>query len=306
VSRAGGACYGPRVSDIRDIVTRFAPSPTGHLHLGHAHSALVGWQAARRAGGRFLLRIEDIDQMRCRPEFTAAILEDLAWLGLDWDGPVRVQSEHLADYRAALDQLTRQGVTYPCFCTRADIQAEMARADAAPHGPDGPLYPGTCRALAEAERAARMAAGVPFALRLDAGRAGMLAGPVFWHDEVAGRVTAEAVSHGDVVLARKDAPTTYHLAVTVDDALQGVTLVTRGEDLFAATHVHRLLQALLDLPTPRYRHHALITDAGGRRLAKRDRAQTLRALRDSGCSPAEARALAGFSDAISPVGGAGR
>lgn len=303
MSRAGGACYGPRVSNI---VTRFAPSPTGHLHVGHAHSALVGWHAARSAGGRFLLRIEDIDQARCRPEFTAGILKDLAWLGLDWDGPVRIQSEHLADYRGALDRLARQGLTYPCFCTRADIQAEVARADAAPHGPDGPLYPGTCRALAPAEREARMAAGVPFALRLDVARAAAMAGPLTWHDEVAGTVTAEAASHGDVVLARKDAPTSYHLSVTVDDALQGVTLVTRGVDLFAATHVHRLLQALLDLPTPRYRHHKLLTDASGRRLAKRDRAQTLRALRDGGRLPAEVRALAGFADAISRAGGGGR
>ncbi|HKW53453.1 MAG TPA: tRNA glutamyl-Q(34) synthetase GluQRS [Stellaceae bacterium] len=303
MSRAGGACYGREVSDI---VTRFAPSPTGHLHLGHAHSALVGWQAARRAGGRFLLRIEDIDRTRCRPDFTAGILEDLAWLGLDWDGAVRIQSEHLADYRAALDRLAGQGLLYPCFCTRADIQAEVAHADAAPHGPDGPLYPSTCRALARAEREVRIEAGTPFALRLDSRRAAALAGPLSWHDEVAGTVAADTQSHGDVVLARKDAPTSYHLAVTVDDALQGVTLVTRGEDLFATTHVHRLLQALLGLPTPRYRHHKLLTDASGRRLAKRDRALTLRALRDSGRSPGEARALAGFADSISPAGGAGR
>jgi len=291
---------------VSDIVTRFAPSPTGHLHLGHAHSALLGWQAARRAGGRFLVRIEDIDQTRCRPEFTADILDDLAWLGLDWDGPVRVQSEHLADYRDALDRLAGQGLLYPCFCTRTDIQAEVARADAAPHGPDGPLYPGTCRALTPAEREARMATRVPFALRLDGARAAALTGALCWHDEIAGTVVADAASHGDVVLARKDAPTSYHLSVTVDDALQGVTLVTRGEDLFAATHVHRLLQALLGLPTPRYRHHKLLTDAGGRRLAKRDRAQTLRALRDGGRSPAEVRALAGFPDAVSPAGGAAR
>jgi glutamyl-Q tRNA(Asp) synthetase len=291
---------------VSDIVTRFAPSPTGHLHLGHAHSALVGWQAARRAGGRFLLRIEDIDQTRCRPDFTAAILEDLAWLGLDWDGPVRVQSEHIADYRDALDRLAGQGLLYPCFCTRADIQAEVARADAAPHGPDGPLYPGTCRALAPAEREARLAVGAAFALRLDAARAAALVGPLSWQDEIAGTVAADAAGHGDVVLARKDAPTSYHLSVTVDDALQGVSLVTRGEDLFAATHVHRLLQALLGLAVPRYRHHALITDASGQRLAKRDRAQTLRALRDSGRSPAEVRALAGFTDAVSRAGGAGR
>ncbi|HKW55121.1 MAG TPA: glutamate--tRNA ligase family protein, partial [Stellaceae bacterium] len=204
------------------------------------------------------------------------------------------------------DRLARQGLLYPCFCTRADIAAEVARADAAPHGPDGPLYPGTCRALASAERDVRMIAGAPFALRLDAARAAALVGPLSWQDEIAGTITADAAGHGDVVLARKDAPTSYHLSVTVDDALQGVTLVTRGEDLFAATHVHRLLQALLGLPVPRYRHHALITDTGGRRLAKRDRAQTLRALRDSGRSPEEVRALAGFADAVSRAGGAGR
>src|SRR6266851_3798796 len=266
---------------MSDVVTRFAPSPTGHLHLGHAHSALVGWQAARRAGGRFLLRIEDIDRSRCRPEFAAAIREDLAWLGLDW--------------------LARQGLLYPCFCTRSDIKAEVARADAAPHGPEGPLYPGTCRALAPSEREARMAAGAPFALRLDVARAVALVGPQSWQDEVAGTIAADPLSHGDVVLARKDAPTSYHLAVTVDDALQGVTLVTRGEDLFAATHVHRLLQALLGLPTPRYRHHRLITDANGRRFAKRDRAMTLRRLRETGCSPAEARAMAGFADGSGPA-----
>ena len=281
---------------MTDTVTRFAPSPTGHLHLGHAHSALVGWQAARAAGGRFLLRIEDIDRGRCRPEFTAAILDDLAWLGLDWDGSVRVQSEHLADYREALERLKRQGLLYPCFCTRADIKAEMARADAAPHGPEGPLYPGTCRALAPAERAVRMAAGAPFALRLDVAQAAARVGPLAWRDEAAGIIAADPLSHGDVVLARKDAPTSYHLAVTVDDALQGVTLVTRGEDLFAATHVHRLLQALLELPTPRYRHHRLLSDASGRRFAKRDRAMTLRQLRESGRSPGEVRAMAGFAD----------
>jgi glutamyl-Q tRNA(Asp) synthetase len=294
---------------MSDVVTRFAPSPTGHLHLGHAHSALVGWHAARNAGGRFLLRIEDIDTGRCRPEFTAAIIEDLTWLGLDWDGPARVQSAHLADYRGALDRLAHSGVIYPCFCTRADIKAEMARADAAPHGPEGPLYPGTCRALAPAEREARIAAGAPFALRLEMARAVALVGPLSWHDAFAGTVAADPLSHGDVVLARKDAPTSYNLAVTVDDALQGVTLVTRGEDLFAATHVHRLLQALLGLPTPHYRHHPLVTDASGRRFAKRDRAMTLRLLRESGRAPAEVLKMAGFGDgaaAITPAGGADR
>ena len=280
------------------VITRFAPSPTGHLHLGHAHSALVGWHAARSAGGRFLLRIEDIDRSRCRTELSAGIPRDLAWLGLDWDGPVRVQSEHFDHYRRALDQLAAVGLLYPCFCTRAAIKAEVARAAAAPHGAEGPIYPGTCRSLAPAEREQRIAAGAPYALRLDAERARARAGPLWWEDEIAGRVAADPPSHGDVVLARKDTPASYHLAVTVDDALQGVTLVTRGEDLFAATHVHRLLQALLDLPVPRYRHHRLLTDESGRRLAKRDRAATLKALRDAGATPAEVRAMAGFPDAF--------
>src|SRR5579883_605965 len=290
MSRGRLDCYG-RLS-MSDIVTRFAPSPTGYLHLGHAHSALMGWQAARAAGGRFLLRIEDIDGGRCRPEFADAIEEDLAWLGIDWDGPVRRQSQHLEDYGAALHRLETQGLLYPCFCTRAEIKAEIARMNAAPHGPEGPLYPGTCHLLAREERAARMAKGEPFALRLDMAGAVARTGPLWWEDRRAGRVDAEPAEHGDVVLARKDAPTSYHLAVTVDDAIQGVTLVTRGEDLFAATHIHRLLQALLDLPTPRYWHHKLLTDAAGRRYAKRDRALTLRALREAGRSSAEVRAMA--------------
>src|SRR5690606_10125529 len=218
------------------IVTRFAPSPTGRLHLGHAYSALFAWKAARGAGGRFLLRIEDIDEGRCRPEHVNGILEDLAWLGLDWDGPVRRQSAHLDDYAKALARLDEAGLLYPCFCTRAEIQAEIAAAGGAPHGPDGPLYPGTCRHLDVGRRAERMAAGEPFALRLDMGRAVAAAGPLEWRDRATGMVRAAPERFGDVVLARKDVPTSYHLAVTVDDALQSVTLVTRGRDLFEATH----------------------------------------------------------------------
>ncbi len=275
------------------IVTRFAPSPTGYLHLGHAYAALLGWRAARDAGGRFLLRIEDIDRARCREEFVGAIVEDLAWLGLDWDGAVRRQTEHFDDYRDALGRLAAAGLVYPCFCTRAAIKAEIARAEAAPHGAEGPLYPGTCRHLSEDERERRIDAGEGFALRLDMAKAlsrvGPLGWPLDWEEEGRGRIPAAPESLGDVVLARKDTPTSYHLAVTVDDALQGVTLVTRGADLFAATHLHRLLQALLGLPTPRYRHHPLLTDAEGRRLAKRDRALTLRALRARGVLPDELR-----------------
>ena len=276
-----------------DVVTRFAPSPTGLLHLGHAYSALFAWVCARGADGRFLLRIEDIDRGRCRPEFTDAILEDLAWLGLDWDGPVRRQSEHFDDYRHALDRLAAMGLIYPCFCTRSEIQAEISRAGAAPHGSEGPLYPGTCRARSAADRQARIAAGESYALRLDMAQAAARAGPLEWEDSEAGRVAADPLSHGDVVLARKHTPASYHLAVTVDDAIQGVTLVTSGRDLFGATHVHRLLQALLDLPTPRYWHHRLLTDASGNRFAKRDRSQTLRALREAGKTPAEVRDMAG-------------
>ena len=240
--------------------------------------------------------MEDIDIGRCRPEFDAGILEDLAWLGLDWEEPVRRQSDHLEDYRAVLEQLTTMGLLYPCFCTRAEIRAEIARAASAPHGPDGPLYPGTCRALGAEARAEYMAAGRPYALRLDVAAAAARAGPLTWHDRARGEISADPALHGDVVLARKDIATSYHLAVTLDDAAQGVTLVTRGEDLFPATHVHRLLQALLDLPVPEWQHHALLADAEGRRLAKRDDALSLRALREAGKTPAEVRALAGFTE----------
>jgi glutamyl-Q tRNA(Asp) synthetase len=276
------------------IVTRFAPSPTGLLHLGHAHSALAGWRRARAAGGRFLLRLEDIDPGRCRPEFAQAILEDLAWLGLDWDGPVRVQSAHLADYAAVLAGLAARGLVYPCFCTRAEIAREVAASAAAPHGPDGPLYPGTCRHLAPEARAARIAAGEPHALRLDMARAlAEVAAPLDFEEAGEGRRRCDPARFGDAVLGRKDAPASYHLCVTHDDALQGVTLVTRGLDLQPATDLHRLLQALLGWPAPAYAHHPLLTDTAGRRLAKRDRAATLRDLRAAGRSPAEVRAMAG-------------
>lgn len=271
------------------IVTRFAPSPTGYLHLGHAASALAGYEAARQAGGRFLLRIEDIDGGRCRPEYEAAIYEDLAWLGLAWEQPVRRQSEHMDDYAATLDRLKQADLVYPCFCTRRDI-AEAVRA---PHleraGPDGPLYPGLCRGLSATVRAERMAGGEPYALRLDAARAASRLGPLAWHETGEGPIAVDPLLFGDVVLARKDVPASYHLAVVVDDALQGVTLVTRGRDLYAATHIHRTLQALLGLATPQYRHHPLITDSAGQRLAKRHDALSIRALRAEGVSPAELR-----------------
>jgi glutamyl-Q tRNA(Asp) synthetase len=279
------------------IVTRFAPSPTGYLHLGHVFSALEGWRAARKTDGRFLLRIEDIDRGRCREEYTAAIIEDLAWLGLDWDGTVRRQSEHFDDYRAALDRLDAFGVLYPCFCTRREIQAEIARAGGAPQGEAGPAYPGTCRLLDPEERRARQRSGQDYALRLDLTRALALTGPLDWIEEGGRephRFRADPGLLGDVVLARKDTPASYHLAVTVDDALQGMTLVTRGEDLLPATHIHRVLQGLLGLRAPRYRHHPLLRDPSGRRLAKRDHALTIRAMRAAGLLPEEVigRALA--------------
>ena len=276
------------------IVTRFAPSPTGRLHLGHAYSALFAEAAARQSNGRFLLRIEDIDPARCRPEFEQGILEDLSWLGLQWETPVRRQSDHLGDYRAALERLESAGLLYPCFCSRKEIQAEIARAVVAPHGPEGPLYRGTCRALSASERKSRISLGRPYALRLDVAAGLARTGPLTWQDLDRGVILAEPQLLGDVVLGRRDAPASYHLAVTLDDDLQGVNLVTRGEDLLAATHVHRLLQSLLDLATPAYRHHRLLTNDKGERLAKRDGAMTLAALRQAGNTPAEVRAITGF------------
>jgi glutamyl-Q tRNA(Asp) synthetase len=273
-----------------EIVTRFAPSPTGYLHLGHAHAALFAWHRARAAGGRFLLRIEDIDPTRCRPDFTEAILEDLAWLGLDWDGEVRVQSRHLSDYRGTLDALAARGLLYPCFCTRADIAREVAASASAPHGPDGPLYPGTCRRMSSSERASRIARGEAHALRLDMEAA--LDGPLDFEEEGT-RFACDPTRFGDAVLARKDVPASYHLCVTHDDALQGVTLVTRGVDLRPATDLHRLLQSLMGWPAPRYAHHPLITDESGRRLAKRNHATTIRDLRAQGVTPVEVRRRAG-------------
>lgn len=283
------------------IVTRFAPSPTGFLHLGHVASAMVGWRCGREANGRFLLRIEDIDPTRCRPEFAAAIEEDLAWAGLDWDGPVRVQSAHLPDYRAVLASLAEQGLLYPCFCTRAAIQREVQEAASAPHAPDGSLrYPGTCRRLSAAEREERIAAGLPHVLRLDMAAALRAVAAPLWFDDLRhGRVICAPDRFGDVVLARRDAPASYHLCVTHDDAVQGVTLVTRGDDLLAATDVHRVLQAVMGWPAPQYLHHPLLTDAAGRRLAKRDQAVSLRALRGMGVSAAELRRRATLAFSLS-------
>lgn len=283
-------------------VTRFAPSPTGYLHLGHAFAALYAADLAARSGGRFLVRIEDTDRTRARTEYEAAIFEDLTWLGLSWERPVRRQSEHFADYAGALERLKNLGCAYPCFCTRKEIEAEFAASVNAPHGPDGPIYPGTCRGLAGTERERRLVRGDQHAWRLDVAKAIARIGAALSFEELGGGPAAErgtiAVTpslFGDFVLARKDAPASYHLAVVVDDALQGVTLVTRGNDLFAAAHVHRLLQALLQLPVPRYSHHRLILDAAGKRLAKRDQATTLKHLRADGWTPARVRDALGLT-----------
>jgi glutamyl-Q tRNA(Asp) synthetase len=267
---------------VISTVTRFAPSPTGRLHVGHAFSAMLGHDFAREGGGHFLIRIEDIDPGRCREEFIDAIYEDLRWLGLEWDGAVLRQSERLPLYAEALERLRHMGLLYPCFCTRRDIAASAS----APHGPEGPVYPGTCRDLRENERDRRIASEA-HCWRIDMAEATRRTGPLVWDDSRAGEIAADPLSHGDVVLARKDAPVAYHLAVTIDDAAQGVTDVVRGEDLFAATHVHRLLQGLLDLPTPAYHHHALLLDADGRRLAKRNGAPSLADLRAQGRDPEE-------------------
>jgi glutamyl-Q tRNA(Asp) synthetase len=273
-------------------VTRFAPSPTGLLHLGHAYSALFAHDVAQREVGRFLLRIEDIDPIRCKPEFTAAIYEDLKWLGLTWEEPVRCQSKHMHQYAALLFKLRDQKVLYPCFCTRSDVVAEAAAAGHAPHiGPDGPIYPGTCRNLSDTEAAEKLAEHKTANWRLNVAKALAITGPLTWHDRAKGTIAAKPQDFGDVVLARKDVPTSYHLSVTVDDHLQGITLVTRGEDLFRSTDIHRLLQALLEFETPDYHHHTLLVDADGKRFAKRDKSVTLRALRESGLSPENVRKI---------------
>lgn len=272
------------------IVTRFAPSPTGLLHLGSAHAALFAWRRARAQGGRFLLRIEDIDTQRCRPEFTTAILQDLAWLGLDWDGEVRVQTQHVAEYDAVIATLAARGLAYRCWCSRADIEAHgSAPHGPAPHSPalhgqEGPVYPGTCRHLSAAEQSAR--GGLAFAWRLDVEAA----------LRETGAMPRDPRPFGDVVIGRKHTPGSYHLCVTHDDAIQGVTLVTRAVDLEPATAIHNLLQRLMGWPIPDYEFHPLLTNADGTRLSKRDRAVGIRALREDGHTPAQVRALAGFAD----------
>jgi glutamyl-Q tRNA(Asp) synthetase len=278
-------------------VFRFAPSPNGYLHLGHAYSALLNRRLAEDSGGRLLLRIEDIDPERSRPAFEAAILEDLAWLGLVWEQKPRRQSDHMADYRAALDELTRRGLAYPCFCSRAEIAEACAARKDFPRDPDSaPLYPGTCRPLSPAERESRISGGARFSLRLDMTRAqAEIAAPLTFrefHETRDGMdVVAAPALWGDALIGRRDAPASYHLACTLDDSLQGVTDVVRGADLEAATGLHRLLQALLGLRTPDYHHHRLVLDEQGRKLAKSKSALPLRRLRAEGATPESLRAL---------------
>jgi glutamyl-Q tRNA(Asp) synthetase len=284
-------------------VFRFAPSPNGYLHLGHALSALSNFDLARAAGGRFLLRIEDIDAARCRPDYEQAIYDDLAWLGITWEEPVRRQSAHFDDYRAALARLDALGLIYPSFESRGEIARLLAERETHaswPRDPDGaPLYPGDALSLAPAERRRRMETGAPYALRLDMAAAIARTGALTWSetgaDSKAGSVTAAPQMWGDVVLARKEMPTSYHLAVVVDDARQGVTHVVRGQDLFWSTSVHRVLQALLGLPAPNYHHHRLILDAEGKKLSKSTRATALRALRESGATAADIRRIIGLA-----------
>jgi len=286
-------------------VFRFAPSPNGYLHLGHAYSALVNDELARASGGRFLLRIEDIDATRCRPEFERAIEQDLAWLGITWEAPVRRQSEHLAEYKSALDRLSAMGLVYPSFESRAEIarlvRERELKKGSWPRDPDGaPLYPGNKGMQTNAARARLLARGMPYALRLDMTAALARAGDLSWTergqgpDGEIGAVTARPEAWGDVILARKETPTSYHLSVVVDDALQGVTEVVRGQDLFHATSVHRLLQVLLDLPAPAYRHHRLIRDSHVLKLSKSNQATGLRALRAAGATPAVIRLRIGI------------
>jgi len=285
-------------------VFRFAPSPNGHLHLGHALSALLNADMARAKSGRLLLRIEDIDRDRCSPEFEAAIYEDLTWIGLQWERPVRHQSEHWQDYRAALTRLEARGLVYPSFESRAEIARQVADRDGQafwPRDPDGaPLYPGNAKSFPLDERKRRIESGKPYALRLDMQAALKQVGPLTWQETgegpggEAGTIVANPVIWGDVILARKEIPTSYHLAVVVDDAAQGVTDVVRGRDLFHATAVHRLLQELLGLPQPRYHHHRLILDADGTKLSKSTQATGLRELRARGANPADIRRLAGL------------
>ena len=279
------------------IVTRFAPSPSGGLHLGHAYSAKLNYDFARANDGDFIVRIEDIDHLRCKDEYEQSIYDDLAWLGLKWQMPLRRQSEHFDDYQDTLDKLETQGLLYPCFCTRRDIRNEIEESSRAPHmrpklGPEGIIYPGICRHLSDEQRAEKIAGGIPHALRLDMKKAlALVSAPLHWTDLTTGEQIADPAMLGDVVLARKDFPTSYHLSVVVDDHLQNITHVIRGQDLYYASHFHRLLQHLLGLKTLHYDHHALLCTKDGNRLAKRDKSLTIKSIRESGARPQDLDAL---------------
>ncbi|MGH6818602.1 MAG: tRNA glutamyl-Q(34) synthetase GluQRS [Methylovirgula sp.] len=285
-------------------VFRFAPSPNGYLHLGHAFSALMNQEMAIASGGSLLLRMEDIDVERCRPEFEQAIYEDLAWLGLSWGAPVRRQSEHFDAYAEALASLEQRGLVYPCFCARSDVVSAVAERPDWRRDPDGsPLYPGTCKHLLPAERRARLATGQPAALRIDMAAAlAQARQKIVWREYGGGTerrdILADPNLWGDAVLSRKDIPASYHIAVVVDDAMQGITDVVRGEDLFMATSLHRLLQILLDLPAPAYHHHELLRDTAGRKLSKSLRAKSLRTMRREGVTPAEIKDQLGIAKRV--------
>jgi glutamyl-Q tRNA(Asp) synthetase len=286
-------CFG-----IGAVVTRFAPSPTGYLHLGHAFSALTAFRFAQQSGGRFLLRIEDIDPERCRPEYETAIYEDLAWLGLRWEMPVRRQSEHVNEYASVLEQLKALDVAYPCFCSRKQV-AVLSRVIG--EGENEPLYPGVCRQLSGSAAGDRIARGELPCWRLDAKKAAAITGPLSWWDRTVGKVSVQPEEYGDVVIARRDVSTSYHLSVTLDDHVQGITHVVRGQDLFGVTGIHRTLQALLGFGVPEYFHHQLLLDARtGRKLSKRDRSTSLRSLRVKGVRPEE---LMRSLETKSPAGG---
>lgn len=281
----------------KPFITRFAPSPTGLLHLGHAFSALLAYRSTQKNNGAFILRIEDIDTTRCRSEFEEAIYRDLSWLGLTWETPVRRQSEHFEVYQKTLTHLEQKGVLYPCFCSRAEIRREIKNSTNAPHGPEGPLYPGTCRNLSPEEKAHNKKKDLPFAVRLDTEKALKLVGENLFFNEKGSKTKAEPKNLGDVVLARKESPSSYHLSVVVDDHLQGITHIIRGEDLFHTTPIHCLLQALLGFATPEYHHHVLLIGEDGKRFAKRENSVTLENLKNEGNTISE------IEDLIAGCGG---
>lgn len=275
------------MASSEQCITRFAPSPTGYLHLGHLYAALFARNLAAKQGGRFLLRYEDIDTTRVREHFYQATEDDLKYANIHWDGKALRQTDRFSEYAKALEKLKKLGVVYPCFCTRRDIERELKNLTRAPHGPDGPLYPGTCKKLSTDEIQQNLTVGMTPAWRLDAQKAKELTGELTFHDSFLGEITVDHHQLGDLVLARKDIGTSYHIAVVVDDAHQNITDVTRGKDLLESTHLHRILQILLDLPEPRYHHHDLVCDDNGERLAKRNAALSIHELKEKGLTADE-------------------